>query len=204
MVLPWIAGAVMLQASESATQSIENYDQQIQLKEETLELPYLSAQMAPPLKFEVVESLFELPSEMRFQGDVEFKKEDHGFHVLFNKPEEASSISWKFEKTLDVRNRWFRIRYSGLEHDQKMGLQIEKAELGQEGSVFSLSMISSPKPEEVFFKMPDQAEFLDVNILRLIFDLDQAQGQHLDFMILGLDLLPRDADPLAAGEERRN
>lgn len=120
--------------------ALEQYDDQNQLKTQTLATPVLSGSVSSALALESPYSIYDLGAEMRFDGDLQYEKlDEEGFRIQLNKSREAASISWLFPEKMDFTNRWFQIRYSGIAIPKKVGLSFDTIGGKSTAFVFSAS-----------------------------------------------------------------
>lgn len=76
---------------------------------------------------------------------------------------------------------------------------------GSQPPSFFLHLMESKATEVVYFKVPDEDPFDEINSMRLTFETEIENQQKLDFKILGLDLLPDNTELLETSDFiRRN
>ncbi len=107
---------------------------------------------------------------------------------------EKPSFSFNFETPHDLRNRWVRVRYSGLDAPEFLRLRFENEEL--KNFDFKIYLESSLSPQEVFFKLPDKAVFSNTHFLDFA-PMPSEKSTPLDFHIERIDVLPKGEEPLA-------
>ncbi|MBI3312931.1 MAG: hypothetical protein HYZ83_01660 [Candidatus Omnitrophica bacterium] len=107
---------------------------------------------------------------------------------------EKPSFSFNFETPHDLRNRWVRVRYSGLDAPEFLRFRFENEEL--KNFDFKIYVESSLSSQEVFFKLPDKADFSNTNFLDFA-AMPSEKSTLIDFHIEGIDVLPKGEEPLA-------
>ncbi|MBI3316409.1 MAG: hypothetical protein HYZ85_00190 [Candidatus Omnitrophica bacterium] len=142
-------------------------------------------------------SLLKKPLLEGFQGAMTYQAlEGSGYRLRFDELSGHASFFLVFEKSLDLRNRWFHLRYAGTGVNQ-LAIVFDHDE-GRRDRPFFVYLESSVEPENVYFKLPSKFPYSEIHSLRLIANPDFTENHLADFMILGLDLLPEDSDPLAS------
>jgi hypothetical protein len=117
-------------------------------------------------------------------------------HVSYAKLSEAASLSWKFEKPKDLRNRWFSLRYSGAEIPKHVLVNITPADASKNPGHFDLYLEKSVEPSTVKFKFPDKPEFEKTASLSFVMGTGNP-SQPVNFVILDFEMLPAEQDPMA-------
>ena len=131
------------------------------------------------------------------KGDILFQQlADGGIRLRYRALKEEASFFWLFEKGMDLRNRWLRVRYSGLQVPRRVALEFDKGK-SRNGSKFLVYLEDTLVGEEIFFKLPDGISFSNVETIRLVINPEDILRQNGDFVIRDLELLPEGKNPLA-------
>ena len=174
----------------------EKYSEASSVEHHTLAAPLMTAPLATDLSLTEGLALLGRASTLGHKGDLAFEQTLEKAVKLqaFTLKDEAS-LFWLFDQSMDLRSRWFRLRYAGLNPPHRIGVQFDHDELRAD-STFDVYLEDSPAGS-VFFKLPDGDPFSMIENIHLIFEPADLDGGNFDFVILGLDLLPEEEDPLA-------
>ena len=118
------------------------------------------------------------------------------FRIRYSQLKEPAAFFFVFGEKLDARNRWFRLRYTGLRLPERLALEFDHDELRSD-SRFYVYPENSAGPASLLFKLPDKFPYSEIDSLRFVVDPETAGDLDGDFLILGLELLPLETDPLA-------
>ena len=167
------------------------------LEENTIASPLMFSDIPSiPLVGNHVE-LLSLPHQMGYQGDILYQKLDgDAFRIKFQDLKQKSAFFWVFDSPIDARDRWFRLRYSGIYAPSQMVLSFDHDE-DRNDSNFNVFLDPSKDAKAVYFKLPEREGFSKVESLRFILDPEILKEDSGDFMVLGLELLPESDNPLA-------
>lgn len=141
-------------------------------------------------------SFFDVPHTVGYKGNLLFEQsEDKGVRLQYRDLKEEAAFFWLFERSMDLKNRWVRMSYSGLLVPSRVALEFDHAE-SRADSNFNLYLDDSLTPQTVYFKLPDAAPFAEIETLRLVVSPEDLKGRSADFAVLDLELLPAGANPL--------
>lgn len=182
-----------------------------EMKEDELQNQYYESEelnqntLATPLRFaEKPEFINPLSGTSLLSGNVLEGSEGHlayqaidglGYRLRFNELLGRASFFLVFDKPMDIRNRWFRLRYTGIGVPERLALVFDHDEKRNEQ--FFVYLESSTNEEIVYFKLPDTIPYTDIHSVRLIADPELSEAELADFLILGIDILSETENPMA-------
>ncbi len=162
----------------------------------TLVSPLLLSQ--PSEHFQVPDgtSLLKNPFEVGYEGDLQYEKlSDETFRLRYFDLTRDASFFFVFDKPLNLKDRWVRLRYTGLKLPSHLALELDFEERRSD-THYDLYLDQAPGLGSVYFKLPAKASFEQVDSLRLIMEPDHLASMDADFMILGLEIVPEGEGPL--------
>jgi len=147
-----------------------------------------------------IPSLLDIDYTVGYEGALSYRQlseDERGIvRIRYSQLKEPAAFFFTFAETLDARNRWFRLRTTGLRLPERLALEFDHDEMRND-SRFYVYPENSAAPSSLFFKLPDKFPYSQIDSLRFIVDPETAGDLDGDFLILGLELLPPGADPLA-------
>ena len=198
LITSFIPQPLFAQHSASAESKLAElnarYRAENQLAGETLSAPLASSlPLAAPLNLPP-ESLLGAAYTPGHEGEIFYEQvSDTTFRLKYLDLETEAFFYFLFEKPQDLRNRWMRLRYSGLKTPHKLTIRLDHAAYRSDTD-FAVYPEDTLKPAQLFFKLPDKATFENVKSLGFVIDpSEEAAGRDGDFMILGLDLIEDEA-----------
>ncbi|MBI3307527.1 MAG: hypothetical protein HYZ84_06965 [Candidatus Omnitrophica bacterium] len=192
------------EAKLEALRAVHQESQQV--GENTLAAPLISAAASAsitttglaPTPVEIrseVESLLRDSTQIGVRGNLVYDQaEGQGVRVHVAREAKESSLFFSFDGSKDLRDRWVRVRYSGLAVPEFLTVRFDADELRRD-SDFRIYLENSVQSREVFFKLPGKTSFADIHSLSFVFD----PGEKLlgaDFTIEGLDVLAASQEPV--------
>ena len=167
-----------------------------ELDQNTLAAPLLLSQAAEPWDLPQGTSLLSQPYKIGYEGGLDYQKiADQAYRLRYQDLKKQASFFFLFDKSLDLRDRWVRLRYSGLNAPRRLSLEIDPDELRTDGRL-DLYLSASPSIESVYFKLPDKVPYGELDSLHFLILPEDLQSEDGDFLILGLELLPQGGGPL--------
>jgi|GEM_PF-1699876 len=127
-------------------------------------------------------------------GGLEFEVQDgNKVQIRFQGLEKPGAFFWRFDKAVDLRDQWVRLRYGGENIPLAALLSFESGK--QDGNHrFYLQPFS--RKGESYFKLPDDAAFGGLTVIRFVFDPVLLGTESADFRIEDIQILEKGADPL--------
>ena len=147
----------------------------------------------------VVEALFTDSTEIGSKGNLSYDQvAGQGVHVRLTREADQASLFFSFDSSKDLRNRWVRVRYSGMAVPESLTLRFDHDEARRED--FKIYPENSLESKFIFFKLPDKTSYADIHSMRFVMDPQDQQLLDADFMIEGLDVFAAGEEPLAVGK----
>lgn len=141
-------------------------------------------------------SLLDVPHTVGHKGNLVFERDGKaGVRIQYRDLKEEAAFFWLFERPMDLKNRWVRMSYSGLQVPSHVALEFDHDEKRSD-SRFDLYLDNSLAPQSVLFKLPEAKPFAQIETLRLIVSPENLKNRNADFAILDLEILPAGTNPL--------
>ncbi len=117
-------------------------------------------------------------------------------HISFEPLTEAAVYTWNLTAPKNFKDRWFRLRYSGSEIPAHVLLSVQ-SQVASAPALFDLYPSPSQTPAEILFKFPAGPMFDKTTSLSLVMDPKMAPSGKGSFVLLELEVLAPDHNPLA-------
>jgi hypothetical protein len=118
-------------------------------------------------------------------------------HISFEPLTDAAAYTWNMAAPKNFKDRWFRLRYSGSEIPAHVLLSVH-SQSEAAPVLFDLYPAPSQTPAEIIFKLPAGPMFDKTTSLSLVMDPKLSPAVKGSFVLLELDTLPPDHNPLAS------
>ena len=187
LLLPALTVLPFVSLAEKVSEQLED---EYKISTNTLASPLFLSEGGPELVSSKGISLSENPFLFGYEGDLEYEQMVNGVYRLrYHDLKKEAAFFFLLDEPMDLRNRWFRLRYSGVNLPSRMGLEFDHDELRLDAK-FDVYLTKTTAIEGVYFKLPDKGTFSTVDSVRLVVRPEDDIEPDADFLILGMELLP--------------
>lgn len=184
------------QEAHSRADKLEDlYDESKEADRNTLAAPLLFSKSPAALPKLRGTSLLKEDYLLGYEGTIDYQMiSGVGIRLNYGTLKEKTSFFLVFDKSMDLRNRWVRLVYTGLGAPPRLALEFDHDELRND-SKYYVYLDDSSRPESVLFKLPAKAAYSEIGSLRFVMEPEFAKDANADFLILDLEILPEESDP---------
>ncbi len=174
----------------------QRYQEGVAVKRNTIEAPLLTSDLGAGMLQTAVMGFQEQDVKVESSKNLKLQPVTNGaFRLQYEKLETPAEVAWRFEAPADLSNRWFRMDYSGLMIPPQVFLSANPmGSLHDEN--LNLFLENSSNPNSVYFKLPGKSNYQAVQLLKMIIDPSVLKEKSGDFMVLNLQMLPKNENPL--------
>ena len=141
-------------------------------------------------------SLLSSPFTVGTRGAVQYQKfGKNSYRIQFDAKQGTTSLFLLFQYEMDLRDRWVRISYSGINGPEKISVVVDRLE-NRTGSTFPIYLEKSKTVHDSYFKLPDRVPFSKVTSLDFVIDPKEQKAGRGEFLFLDMQVMSKQFNPL--------